>query len=135
MEINKKYGEFGTSLIPVWPPASTTSLHCSWKIGDRITVGMGKAGKKRQYEGVVIAFREALVLVVYLKPRHVKHLYTDKKIVCEWVPIKECLQQEEKIIEEWLTSEHPILRPYFLKCQQHNVNLLVRPGRYLEGVK
>jgi hypothetical protein len=121
-----KYGEFGTSLIPIWPPASNLSPHCSWKIGSQIIVEFGRIEKKKHYIGVIIAFRGASVLVVWLKPRVTRGI-KGKSIVCEWVKIQDSALLEEGVIEEWLTSEHPILRPYFLKCLQSGVNFLVRP--------
>jgi hypothetical protein len=125
MIVNKNYGEFGTSLIPIWSPASDCSSYCSWKIGSQITVEFGRIGKKKQHIGVVVAFREMSVLVVWLKPRITRGI-KGKNIICEWVQIKDCTLLESKVIEEWLTSDHPILRPYFLKCLQCGVSLLIR---------
>lgn len=131
MIIDKKYGEFGTSLIPIWPPASNLSSHCSWKIGSQIIVEFGRIGKKRHHIGVIIAFRETSVLVVWLKPRITRGIKS-KNIVCEWVQIKDSALLEDKVVEEWLTSDHPILRPYFLKCLQSEVPLLIRSENSLK---
>jgi hypothetical protein len=124
----------GTSLLPVWPPAKDPSQFCNFYIGEEVVVRpYSKKTNPRsleEFSGVVIAARgfdisneKGLILIVYMNPRRLRYA---KEIVAEWLHPSKLSHKADRTFEEWLTSDHDVLRKYFVECVRNNVKILIR---------